>query len=284
VETQSMLADVRNAQKRHWTSVADAWGRWFDWTDRNFTPLTAWLRDHTSWQPGANVLDIGCGSGYPAFAAAAGVSPGGMVTAIDISPAMLGVASRRAAEDSLDNVTFQEMDADALGFADETFDVVTCVCTLMFSPEPGRAIREIRRVLKPGGRFGIVVWDEPSLNPFSMLLVSVVSRFIELPPLPGAGVPGPFRFAAAGTLESALRLGKFSSLTIDDRSMTFEFPTVDAYLQIVSEVAGWTRRLHALSADDMLRLRQSVALAVHPHCMNGAVRLGAAVHCAAGQK
>lgn len=284
METESPLADARHAQKRHWTSVADAWGRWFDWTDRNFAPLTAWLRDHTGWRAGANVLDIGCGSGYPAVAAAAGVSPGGTVTAIDISPAMVGVASRRAAEAGLDNVTFQEMDADALGFADETFDVVTCVCTLMFSPEPERAISEIRRVLRPGGRFGIVVWDEPSVNPFSMLLVSVVSRFIELPPLPGAGVPGPFRFATAGALESALRVGKFSSLTIDDRGMTFEFPTVDAYLQIVSEVAGWTRRLQALSADERLRLRDAVALAVQPYCATGAVRLGAAVHCAAGGK
>jgi SAM-dependent methyltransferase len=284
VDTALSLADVRKAQRRHWTNVADAWGRWFDWTDRNFAPLTVWLRDHTGWRPGAKVLDIGCGSGYPALAAAAGVNPGGTVTAIDVSPAMIEVASRRAAEAGLDNVTFQEMDADVLRFADDAFDVVTCVCTLMFSPEPGRAISEIRRVLKPGGRFGIVVWDEPSLNPFSMLLVSVVSRFIELPPLPGAGAPGPFRFAAAGTLESALRLVKVSSLRIDHREMTFEFPTVDAYLQIVSEVAGWTRRLQALSADDMLRLRQSVALAVQPHRMNEAVRLGAAVHCASGQK
>jgi SAM-dependent methyltransferase len=282
--TELSLAEVRNAQERHWTNVAAAWDRWFDWTDRNFAPLTGWLRDETRWRPGANVLDIGCGSGYPALTAAAGVSPGGTVTAIDISPAMIGVASRRAAEAGLDNVTFQQMDADALGFADETFDVVTCVCTLMFSPEPAHAINEIRRVLKPGGRFAIVVWDEPSLNPFSMLLVSEVTRFIELPPLPGAGAPGPFRFAAAGALESALRLVKLSGLRIDHRGMTFEFPTVDAYLQIVSEVAGWTRRLQALSADDVLRLRQSVALAVQPYCVNGVVRLGAMVHCAAGLK
>jgi hypothetical protein len=66
--------------------------------------------------------------------------------------------------------------------------------------------------------------------------------------------------------------------------MTFEFPTVDAYLQIVSEVAGWTRRLQALSADELLRLRDAVALAVQPYCATGTVRLGAAVHCAAGEK
>lgn len=284
MERESSLTEVREGQRRHWTSVADAWGKWFDWTEENFAPLTAWLRDQTGLRPGANVLDIGCGSGYPALAAAAAVRPSGTVTAIDISPRMIGVASKRAGECGFDNVTFQEMDADALRFADETFDAVTCVCTLMFSTEPGRAISEIRRVLKPGGRFGIVVWDEPSLNPFSMVLVSVISPFIALPPLQGAGAPGPFRFAAADALESLLRSGGFSSLTIEDRRMTFEFPSVDAYLQIVSEVAGWTRRLQALSPDDLSRLRKSVADGAQPYCVDGHVRVGAAVHCAAGQK
>ena len=88
METESSLREVRDVQRRHWTSVADAWGKWFDWTEENFTPLTAWLRDQTGWRPGANVLDIGCGSGYPALAAAAAARPSGTVTAIDISPRM----------------------------------------------------------------------------------------------------------------------------------------------------------------------------------------------------
>jgi ubiquinone/menaquinone biosynthesis C-methylase UbiE len=284
VDTGSPLAEVRETQRRHWSRVADAWGRWYDWTEQNFAPLTAWLRDQTGWRPGANILDVGCGSGYPALAAAAAVMPGGTVTAIDISPKMLGVASRRAADAALNNLDFREMDSDALDFSDDTFDGVTCVCTLMFSPEPQRAIGEIRRVLKPGGRFGIVVWDEPSLNPFSMVLVGVVSTFIALPPLPGADAPGPFRFAAAKALESVLQSGGFSTFTIESRTMMFDFSSIEAYLQIVSEVAGWTRQLQALSADDQFRLRQAVAEAAGPYCVDGRVRLGSAVHCAVGRK
>ena len=74
MDAQASFAEVREAQKRQWTAVADAWGKWFDWTERNFAPLTAWLRDATGWRAGANVLDIGCGSGYPSLAVAAGVA------------------------------------------------------------------------------------------------------------------------------------------------------------------------------------------------------------------
>ena len=284
METQSPLIELRDAQKRHWTSVAEAWGRWYDWTERNFAPLTRWLADQTGWRVGANVLDIGCGSGYPALAAAAAVRPGGTVTAIDISPKMIDVASKRAAVAGLDNIAFHEMDADMLRFGDESFDAVTCVCTLMFSPEPARAVNEIRRVLKPLGRFGIVVWDEPSRNPFSMLLVDVMSQFVALPPLPDAGAPGPFRFAAADAFQAIVRSTGFSTVTIEDRTMMFEFSSVDAYLQIVSEVAGWTRRLQALSRSDFSRLRESVTNAALPFCVDGRVRVESAVHCAAGQK
>jgi enediyne biosynthesis protein CalE5 len=180
----SSAADVSEAQKQHWTSVADAWAKWFDWTQRNFAPLTMLLRERTDWEPGAAILDIGCGSGYPALVAAAAVRPSGTVTAIDASPKMLAVTAARAAADGLDNVDVLEMDAENLGFADETFDAVTDVCALMFSPEPERAVREICRVLKPHGRFGIVVWDDPALNPFSMLILGVIRKFIALPPLP----------------------------------------------------------------------------------------------------
>jgi ubiquinone/menaquinone biosynthesis C-methylase UbiE len=276
-------AEVREAQKRHWTSVADAWARWFDWTNRNFATLTTLLRERTGWAPGAAVLDVGCGAGYPALAAAAAVQPSGSVTAIDLSPKMLAATAARAAADGLDNVDVFEMDAENLRFADETFDGVTAVCTLMFSPEPERAVREIRRVLKPHGGFGIVVWDSPALNPFSMLILGVISQFIELPPLPEPSAPGPFRFAAAGALESVMRAGGFANPTIETLTMTFQFESVEEYLQVVTEVTGWQRRMDGLCAEDLSNLKAALTEAVRP-TQNGHVRLEATVRCAFGHK
>jgi enediyne biosynthesis protein CalE5 len=275
---------VRDAQRRHWTSVADAWAKWFDWTERNFAPLTGWLRDNTAWRSGSNLLAIGCGSGYPALAAGAAVGPQGHVTAIDLSRGMIDVASRRAAAVGLHNIEFHEMGAEALRFADETFDGATCVCAFMFSPEPSRAISGIRRVLKPHGRFGIVVWDEASRNPFSMTMAGVLNKFIALPPLPGAGDAGPFRFAAPGELEAVLRAGGCSVFSVENRAMTFEFPSVDVYVQLVSELTGWNRRLQTLSDDLWSQLRLAVTEAVAPSSADGCVRLDAAVHCVVGEK
>jgi ubiquinone/menaquinone biosynthesis C-methylase UbiE len=276
-------ADVKDAQQRHWTSVADAWAKWFDWTDRNFAPLTTLLRDRIGWAPGMTMLDIGCGAGYPALAAAAVVRPG-TVTAIDVSPKMLAVTAARADTNGLDNMEFHEMDAEDLHFKDEAFDSVTCVCALMFSSDPERVVREVRRVLRPQGRFGIVVWDDPSLNPFSMLILGVISRFISLPPLPEATAPGPFRFAATGQLESVVRAGGFEHPTLERQVMTFEFESVDEYAQVVTEVTGWRRRVDALSADDLARFRAALTGAIQPFLDNGRVHLQATVRCAFGRR
>jgi SAM-dependent methyltransferase len=284
VESSPSPRDVKKAQLRHWNSVADGWAQWHRWTVRNFGLLTPWLSDATGWKPGASILDVGCGSGYPALAEAVAVRPGGTVRAIDISPKMLAAAARAASNEKLDNLTFHQMDAEYLAFADETFDAVTCVCGLMFCPDPQRAVREMRRVLTPHGRFGIVVWAEPSLNPFSMVIVGVMTQFITLPPLPGASEPGPFRFAAARDLESVLRAGGLSGFTIETRSITCEFQSADEYLDVFVDVAGWKRRADSLSDQDTARLRNALREAVRPYSEDERVRFMATMHCASGQK
>jgi hypothetical protein len=76
----------------------------------------------------------------------------------------------------------------------------------------------------------------------------------------------------------------FPKVTIEDRTMTFECSSVDAYLQIVFGVAGWTRRLQALSPGDFSRLRESVMNAAQQFCVDGRVQVESAVNCAAGRK
>jgi ubiquinone/menaquinone biosynthesis C-methylase UbiE len=111
--------------------------------------------------PGERVLDVACGTGLVTFDAARRVAVGGgHVVGIDISAGMIGVAMRRAVARDLAGVSFQRMDAEFLEYPDASFDVVLCALGLMYFPDPARALAEMRRVLKPGGRLVVAVWGE----------------------------------------------------------------------------------------------------------------------------
>lgn len=274
--------DVKEQQKKHWNTVAGGWGTWLDWTSRNFQPIADWLGNAAQWQPGARVLDVACGSGFPALAAAAAVRPGGTVVATDISPEMLAVAASRAKRDALDNVRFVEMDAEHIWFSDAEFDAVTNAYGLMFNPDPARAIAEARRVLRSRGRFLAVTWDELSQNPFFSVITRVAAPFLSIQP-PAAGAPGPFRLSSATQLESLLCEAGFSDVRVDRVPMTLELSSADEYLQVFSDVA-WKAKVAALSERDLARLRHAIAEAVQPHIVGGRVRLVASSLCAVGSR
>lgn len=126
-----------------------------------------------SLAPGQRVLDVACGSGLVTFDAACAVGPRGQVLGIDLSGQMIDIASRRAAERQVPNVSFVRMDAEALALPDASFDVVLCALGLMYMPEPERALREMRRVLRPGGRMVVAVWGERSQCGWSDLFAIV---------------------------------------------------------------------------------------------------------------
>src|SRR4029450_13593773 len=92
----SSVDRIKEQQRKHWNVAADGWAAWLEWIERNFAPVTEWLRGAACWKPGAHILDVACGAGYPALMAAVSVRPGGRVVATDISPNMVAVASRHA--------------------------------------------------------------------------------------------------------------------------------------------------------------------------------------------
>jgi ubiquinone/menaquinone biosynthesis C-methylase UbiE len=114
-----------------------------------------------SLAPGERVLDVACGTGLVSFAAAQAVGPAGSVLGIDISGNMVDAARRRAEERKVP-IAFARMDAEELALPDAAFDVALCSLGLMYMPDPERALREMRRVLRPGGRVVVAVWGERS--------------------------------------------------------------------------------------------------------------------------
>lgn len=106
-------------------------------------------------QPGEAVLDIGCGAGMDTLIAAKQVGTEGRVVAVDMTPAMLRKAERGAAELGLENIDFREGLAESLPAEDGTIDVVISNGVVNLCPDKVAVMHEVRRVLKPGGRFQI---------------------------------------------------------------------------------------------------------------------------------
>jgi len=131
------------------------------WRDQ-LAPAQAELMACAGLMPGERVLDVACGTGIVALDAAARVSPGGDVVGVDLSGRMIGLARRRAMQEHCTNISFVRADAEQLGLPDNHFNVAVCALGLMYMPAPERAVLEMRRVLRPGGRIIVAVWGQRS--------------------------------------------------------------------------------------------------------------------------
>ena len=110
--------------------------------------------------PGERVLDVACGTGLVTLAAARAVGPGGDVLGVDLSERMVDAARARAGQHAIANARFARMEAERLELPDAGFDAALCALGLMYVPEPERALREMGRVVRPGGRVVSAVWGE----------------------------------------------------------------------------------------------------------------------------
>lgn len=137
-------------------------------------PVATRLLDRIALRPGLNVLDVACGTGIVARLAALRVAPSGRVVGVDLHKGMLAVARARAAEAGL-AIEWQERDASSLPFADESFDVVTCNQGLQFFPDKVRALREMWRVVSPGGTLALGLFGVPS--PYTVALADALARY-----------------------------------------------------------------------------------------------------------
>jgi len=272
--------ELTQQQREQWSAVAPGWERWTDWFEAQAGALSKRLCDDAGASPGTDLLDLACGGGEPAVTAAARVTPGGSVTATDLSPQMVVATQHRASRLAHGNLAVREMDAESLAFADASFDGATCRFGLMFCPDPVRAASEIRRVLRPGGRFATAVWDLPAKNPFFMALQAVLGRFVTLP-APDPTAPGLFRLAPPGELERTLVAGGFSDVRVESFPMVWSYGSAETYWQIQADIAA---PLHALIGTmepaAVAALKAAVLESLDPHTDDGVVRLAAVALCA----
>lgn len=147
----------RRVQRYGWDlAAADYEALWAE----QLAPAQDALLQRAALAPGERVLDVACGTGLVTLAAARAVGRAGHALGVDLSERMVEAARARALASGVEPVTFARMDAERLDLSEASIDVALCALGLMYLPEPEAALRELRRVLRPGGRLVAAVWGE----------------------------------------------------------------------------------------------------------------------------
>ena len=162
LRTMSELDDAKKRATTTYNAAAD----FFDHPANTF-----WERfgrrtvERLGLTPGQRVLDVCCGSGASAIPAAKIIGSGGSVIGVDLAQNLLELARSKAQQHGLENVDFQSGDMTRLPFEDESFDVVVCVFGIFFVPDMESAVRELKRVLRAGGKLAITTWGPRLFEP-----------------------------------------------------------------------------------------------------------------------
>ncbi len=161
-------------------------------------------------KPGMRILDVACGTGEPSISMATSLDGNCVVVGVDTAVGPLQTARERAAERELGSVWFQRADAHSLPFPDNTFDRVTSRLGVMFFSDLDRALREMRRVLRPGGSAVVLAWG-PMEQPYFSATIATILRLIPNAVLPESG-RRMFAFGRPDALARAFRAVGFSAI------------------------------------------------------------------------
>lgn len=244
-----------------WTGSAPYWEKHREPLRQMFAPVTHALAAAANIAPRQLVLDLATGPGEPALSLSTLVGPQGKIFAIDPIPEMVAAARRAAERLGATNTQFEVSSADHLPFQDNTFDAAVSRFGIMFFPSPLDALREILRVLKPGGKLALAVWCSAERNPFHASLSRVIDRHIPSPPL-APDAPDAFRFAEPGKL---LKLFQEAGVAAP-QERTFPFAieaslSVEDFLQLRLEISDKLRQKIAKLPPTQLAEVRSQALA-----------------------
>lgn len=201
----------KSTTREQWQTAAQAWHKWNPTLKTWLGPATVLMLDMARVEKGQRILDVAAGAGEQSITAAERVGPEGYVLATDLSPRILEFAMELAAEKGLKNIEVKEMDGEDLTVPDNSFDVVISRVGLIFFPDQQKALKEMLRVLKPGGFVAAIVYSTVDKNPFFSTPVSIIRKRAQLPP-PVKGQPGPFSLGAEGVLDAAFEQAGFTNI------------------------------------------------------------------------
>lgn len=237
VEQSERGDDLRAHLQGMWAGVAGSWAEHADYVDARGASIRETMLELWAPRPGERVLELACAAGGVGLAAAELVGPTGEVVLSDVVAPMTAIAAARAEALGLSNVSTCDLDLERIAQPDGSFDVVLCREGLMFAPDPARAVGEIRRILRPGGRVALAVWGPRERNPWPGLVLDAVSAQVGKP-VPPPGIPGPFSLEDAGELAALLSGAGLADVAVRELPVPLRAASFEEWWTRTTALAG----------------------------------------------
>jgi len=256
---------LRSEILERWEHAATGWGKHAERMREFGMPVSSWMIDHAGLQPGQRVLELAAGPGDTGFLAAELIRPGGTLLSTDGTENMLEVARARANELGIENVEFKRIELEWIDLDTASVDAVLCKWGLMFSIDPEAALKEARRVLRPGGRIALAAWDEPRFNDWATIPTQALVELGHMEP-PDPDAPGMFILSAPGRLQELLESAGFVDAIVDSVPTPRAFESLEHYLAETREISSFFgQAFDDLSAGQREEVVQAIAKLAQPH-------------------
>lgn len=257
------MTDTTNADmKDYWNGEAgQKWVRFQQRMDINLLPFARVTMDKAAVSAGEAVLDIGCGCGDTAIRLARAAGARGRVLGADISETVLARARKRAEDESLETLSFENADAQTHDFEAAAFDLVFSRFGVMFFDDPTAAFGNIRRALKPGGRLAFICWQAAPDNLWMREPLEIIGRHIPLPEPPDPEAPGPTAFRDRARVERILSAAGYAEISIEacDTAMTLG-RNLDEAVDLVMQMGPGGAAVIQSEADEATKARIAAEL------------------------
>ncbi len=268
-----------------WSESAPYWEKHRAMIREMFAPVAQALIEDAAISRGSAVLDVATGPGEPALSIAEVVGPEGNVVGTDVVAEMVEAARREGSRRKLHNTSFEVAFTESLPFPSNSFDAVVSRFGVMFFPAPAECVREMLRVLKPGGRIAMAVWHFAERNPFHYTVSQVVERYVDsAPPIPDA--PDAFRFANPGDLLAVL--SRAGATATSERLLAFSIRvpiSVEDFWTLRSEMSEKLRtKLAVLAKPQVAKLKGEVIEAIRVYSSDGEINFPGEVLIVSGGK
>jgi ubiquinone/menaquinone biosynthesis C-methylase UbiE len=231
-----------------WQAAAAAWYRWSPTLNKWLGEATEKMLEMAGITSGHHVLDIAAGAGEQSITTAKKVGVTGHVLATDISSNILDYAKQMAQQAGVNNIETKVMDGENLTLEDETFDAVISRVGLIYFPDQQKALKEMLRVLKPGGKVAAIVYSTPEKNKFFSVPVSIIRNRAKLPP-PLPGQPGPFSLGAEGIIEKVFSQAGFKNVKSELVDSPLLFQSANECVQFEKESFGALHQMMSSLSD-----------------------------------